>query len=591
MISKLRYIFNKKEKWTLVGLVLMMGVGSAIELAAVAIFSPFINVLMNSEYLNSYEGRTLKKVYVFLNADSIGTFILILSVAIGVIYLIKNVYLMLLQNAILTFTYSMRMKMAVRLLTTYMREPYSFHRQKNPAEMQRCLQNDTHQFMEFVNSILQMIIEIIVCIVLGAYLFHTSHTMSVIVFGLLVVCIGIFTYISKNVSAKIGRRNEMYNAKLYQWINQSLGGIKEVKVLEREDFFINAYSENYKHLIKGAKNNELIAAYPKYLIELVCMLGMVAAIIFKILFGHGTLSSFIPQLSVFAVAAMRLMPSAGKINAYFNNAMYNRASLDMIYNDLTEAEELERGLKEKHQSFVNSDIPEWDFKDAITVKNVDYHYSDSEELVLKGAGLTIKKGQTVALIGSSGAGKTTMADIILGLLDPSAGGVYLDDYEIHSNMKAWHHKLGYIPQTIYLCDDTIRNNVAFGIKEDLIDDEAVWKALEMAQLEKFVRELPQQLDTMVGDRGTRLSGGQRQRIGIARALYHDPEILVLDEATSALDNETEAAVMNAIDELQGIKTMIIIAHRLTTIKNADVIYEVGNGTVISRDKREVLEMK
>lgn len=513
-----------------------------------------------------------------------------IAVMIGVIYLIKNVYLMVLQNTILSFTYATRMDLAVKLLTTYMREPYSFHRQKNQAEMTRSLQNDTNQFMALINSFLQLVIEIIVCLMLAAYLYHTSHSITVIVFGMMIVCVGLFTYVSKHISAKIGRRNEFYNVKLYQWINQSLGGIKEVKVLEREDYFINAYSSNYKLLARGAKNNELIAAYPKYLIELVCMIGMVAAIIVKLLWGHGTVASFIPQISVFAVAAMRLMPSAGKINAYFNNVMYNKASLDMIYKDFKDVEDMVGlnviSISENDTDTLDSD--EWKFEDSIRVKNVSYRYHDADEDVLNSANMDIKKGQTVALIGASGAGKTTMADIILGLLDPSEGGIYVDSHEIHENMKKWHHKLGYIPQSIYLCDDTIRNNVAFGIEEEKIDDAAVWKALEMAQLASFIKELPGGLDTMVGDQGTRLSGGQRQRIGIARALYHDPEILVLDEATSALDNETEAAVMEAIESLQGIKTMIIIAHRLTTIRNADVIYEIGNGVATVRNKEEIL---
>lgn len=590
MIEKLRYIFNRRQKWTLVGLVFMMGLGSVLELAAVAVFSPFINLLMNADYIHTYEGRSLRRVYELFGFQSSYSFIMFIAVMIGVIYLIKNVYLMVLQNTILSFTYATRMDLAVKLLTTYMREPYSFHRQKNQAEMTRSLQNDTNQFMALINSFLQLVIEIIVCLMLAAYLYHTSHSITVIVFGMMIVCVGLFTYVSKHISAKIGRRNEFYNVKLYQWINQSLGGIKEVKVLEREDYFINAYSSNYKLLARGAKNNELIAAYPKYLIELVCMIGMVAAIIVKLLWGHGTVASFIPQISVFAVAAMRLMPSAGKINAYFNNVMYNKASLDMIYKDFKDVEDMVGinviSISENDTDTLDSD--EWKFEDSIRVKNVSYRYHDADEDVLNSANMDIKKGQTVALIGASGAGKTTMADIILGLLDPSEGGIYVDSHEIHENMKKWHHKLGYIPQSIYLCDDTIRNNVAFGIEEEKIDDAAVWKALEMAQLASFIKELPGGLDTMVGDQGTRLSGGQRQRIGIARALYHDPEILVLDEATSALDNETEAAVMEAIESLQGIKTMIIIAHRLTTIRNADVIYEIGNGVATVRNKEEIL---
>lgn len=224
----------------------------------------------------------------------------------------------------------------------------------------------------------------------------------------------------------------------------------------------------------------------------------------------------------------------------------------------------------------------------LKVKNVSYHYPDAEENVIEKAGFQIEKGNSVAFVGASGAGKTTMVDIILGLLEPQMGKITADGMDIERNISLWQKEIGYIPQSIYLSDDTIRNNIAFGIPEDRIDEEAVLSALHKAQLFEFVDSLPNGLDTVVGDRGVRLSGGQRQRIGIARALYHDPEILILDEATSALDNETETSVMEAIDSLKGLKTMIIIAHRLTTIRNVDVIYEVADGRVVRREKKEVL---
>ena len=254
--------------------------------------------------------------------------------------------------------------------------------------------------------------------------------------------------------------------------------------------------------------------------------------------------------------------------------------MDLVYHDLTEIED----YIEKQDNEIRED---WNLQKGIEVKNVTYHYPDTDELVIDNASLSIEKGKTVAFIGASGAGKTTMVDIILGLLVPQSGVVMADRINVHEKPKTFHAQVGYIPQVIYLSDDTIRNNIAFGVKEKEIDEQAVRQAVEKAQLTEFIDSLPYGLDTIVGDRGVRLSGGQRQRIGIARALYHDPEILVLDEATSALDNDTESAVMEAIEHLQGMKTMIIIAHRLTTIRNVDVIYEVGEGRVEKRGKDEV----
>ena len=581
MVKKLRYVFDRKDKIKLVGLAILMVIGSVLELLAVAVFNPFIEVLMQTSSIE--EDSFLKLFFTHIHLNGIEQYLVVLSALIAVIYLVKNIYLSFLQNVILSFSYTTRMNLATRLLTTYMNEPYTFHLSKNIAEMQRCLQSDTSQFMSLINSCLQLTVEMVTCLALAAYLFHTSHSITVVIGVLLLLCIGLFFMISKKVSSRLGRQNENYNAKLFQWINQSLGGIKELKILQREEYFIDSYKTNYKKLIWGARVNELIAALPKYIVETVAMVGLVFAIIIKLLFGHGALETFIPQIAVFAVAAFRLLPSVGRVNAYINSIMYNKASLDMIYDDLKEidsepVQEIEwQGKKEK-----------WIFTKGVTVEHVSYHYPDSDVEVLHDISLEIPKGKTVALIGPSGAGKTTLADIILGLLPPVSGVVRMDQHNVYENLRSWREKLGYIPQSIYLSDDTIRNNVAFGIYEAQIDDNAIWKALEKAQLKEFVQGLENGLDTYVGDRGVRLSGGQRQRIGIARALYHDPEILVLDEATSALDSSTEQAVMESIESLQGLKTMIIIAHRLTTIKNADLVYEVSGGNVTLRDKNEVI---
>lgn len=581
MVKKLRYVFDRKDKMKLVGLAILMIIGSVLELLAVAVFNPFIEVLMQTSSIE--DDSFLKLFFAHIHLNGIEQYLVVLSALIAVIYLVKNIYLSFLQNVILSFSYTTRMNLATRLLTTYMNEPYTFHLSKNIAEMQRCLQSDTSQFMTLISSGLQLTVEMVTCLALAAYLFHTSHSITVVIGVLLLLCIGLFFMISKKVSSRLGRQNENYNAKLFQWINQSLGGIKELKILQREGYFIDSYKTNYKKLIWGARVNELIAALPKYIVETVAMVGLVFAIIIKLLFGHGALETFIPQIAVFAVAAFRLLPSVGRVNAYINSIMYNKASLDMIYDDLKEidsepVQEIEwQGEKEN-----------WIFKKGVTVEHVSYHYPDSDTEVLHDISLEIPKGKTVALIGPSGAGKTTLADIILGLLPPVSGVVRMDDKNVYENLRSWRQKLGYIPQSIYLSDDTIRNNVAFGIYEAQIDDNAIWKALEKAQLKEFVQGLEKGLDTYVGDRGVRLSGGQRQRIGIARALYHDPEILVLDEATSALDSSTEQAVMESIESLQGLKTMIIIAHRLTTIKNADLVYEVSGGNVILRDKNEVI---
>ena len=581
MVKKLRYVFDRKDKMKLIGLAMLMIVGSILELLAVAVFNPFIEVLMQTSSIE--DDSFLKLFFAHIHLNGIEQYLVVLSALIAVIYLVKNIYLSFLQNTILSFSYTTRMNLATRLLTTYMNEPYTFHLSKNIAEMQRCLQSDTSQFMSLINSCLQLTVEMVTCLALAAYLFHTSHSITVVIGVLLLLCIGLFFMISKKVSSRLGRQNERYNAKLFQWINQALGGIKELKILQREEYFIDSYKTNYKKLIWGARVNELISALPKYIVETVAMVGLVFAIIIKLLFGHGALETFIPQIAVFAVAAFRLLPSVGRVNAYINSIMYNKASLDMIYDDLKEIDS-----EPVQEAEWQGEKENWIFNKGVIVEHVTYHYPDSDVEVLHDISMEIPKGKTVALIGPSGAGKTTLADIILGLLPPTSGVVRMDQHNIYENLRSWREKLGYIPQTIYLSDDTIRNNIAFGIYQEQIDDNAIWKALEKAQLKEFVQGLENGLDTYVGDRGVRLSGGQRQRIGIARALYHDPEILVLAEATSALDRRTEQAVMESIESLQGHKTMRINEQRLTTLKTAELVYEVSGGNVTLRDKNEVI---
>lgn len=575
---KLGYIFTAKDKRKIALLLVAVVIGSFLELLGVTIFMPFINIISNPQTIQ--KTWYLKIFYDGLYFSSTKNFMIALSCAIIAVYLIKNIYLIVEKNCIYKFSYSTQMRLSTRLLETYMKEPYTFHLNKNIASLQRTIQEDTGRFMQVILYFMELATELVVCLVLGIYLLFVSKSITIIVVSLLVVFVGTFLACTRRYSNQLGRDNQVYQGKIYQWMNQALGGIKEIKILERDSFFVDEYQKYYAKFARGLRLSRTISILPKYLVEAVAITGLLIAIIVKMTFGEADLIYYIPQLTVFAVAAFRLMPCVGRINEYATNMLYAFPSVDLIYKDLVEIEDYVE--KQDHEV-----AEKWNLKNAIEVKEVTYYYPDTEEPVIDGASLTIQKGKTVAFIGASGAGKTTMVDIILGLLVPQKGVVMADEINVHEKPKTFHAQIGYIPQVIYLSDDTIRNNIAFGVKEAQIDEAAVQAAVEKAQLTEFINSLPHGLDTIVGDRGVRLSGGQRQRIGIARALYHDPEILVLDEATSALDNETESAVMEAIDHLQGLKTMIIIAHRLTTIRNVDKIYEVGEGKVRERSKEDV----
>lgn len=583
MISQLIYIFNRKEKLQIVFLFIAAVLGSLLECLGVGIFMPFVNVLMDTSAIHdTWYLEAFYRTFRFKDAES---FLTALTVVIIAVFVIKNVYLIGEKYAIYLFSYHTQMKISTRLLEAYMSKPYTFHLNKNVSVLQRSMQEDTNLFASAIIHFMELFIEITVCISLGISLYYISQSMTVIVLGLLAVCMGGFIAISKKFARGFGRECQTYKAKIYQWMNQALGGVKEVKVLGREAYFVDSYQTYYKKYAKGLRISRLLAAIPKYIVEMVSMAGLLIAIIIKIKYGRTDIVTFIPQLSAFAVAAFRLMPSVGRINEHVTNILYASPSVELVYHDLKDVESLEEEGKKQLEQVLDS---EWEFRRELYIKKVCYRYPGMEENVIDHAEFVIKKGQIVALIGESGAGKTTLADILLGLLPPQYGKIRADEMDIFKNIDKWHKAIGYIPQTIYLSDDTIRNNVAFGIYEEQIDDEAVTEALKKAQLYEFVDGLSDGVETLVGDRGVRLSGGQRQRIGIARALYHDPEILVLDEATSALDNETETAVMEAIESLRGEKTMIIIAHRLTTIRNADVIYEVVDGKVRERAKEQIL---
>ncbi|MCM1251794.1 MAG: ABC transporter ATP-binding protein/permease [Clostridium sp.] len=578
LFYKLGYIFNQREKRKVFILLAAVIIGSFFELLSVTLFTPFINIIMNQDSIQTT--WYLKMVYDFFDFQTTKGFLAFLSGCIIFIFIVKDVYLVLEKSYVYKFSYNTQMRLSTKLLVTYMKAPYTFHLNQNIATLQRSLQEDTNYFMQVILYFFELFAEIATCIVLGIFLLFVSKSITVIVVGLLFMCIGLFLFITRKYTKRLGEKNQGYRGKVFQWMNQALGGIKEIKILDREQYFSNEYQKYYEKYTRGLRITRIISILPKYIVEAVCMTGLLLAIIVKMFLGEADIIYYIPQLGVFAVAALRLMPSVGRINEYTSNILYALPSVDLVYHDLESIEEYAKKRDEE-------EAETWMLEEKIHVEQVTYAYPNTEEPVIKNADFVIPKGKTVAFIGASGAGKTTMVDIILGLLEPQAGRILADGLDVHKKPKTFHTQVGYIPQVIYLSDDTIRNNIAFGVAQADIEEEAVKAAVEKAQLTEFIESLPNGLDTIVGDRGVRLSGGQRQRIGIARALYHDPEILVLDEATSALDNDTEAAVMEAIENLQGMKTMIIIAHRLTTIRNVDAIYEVGDGQVVERSKQEV----
>ena len=569
LLKKFNYIFNTKQKIQSVLLCIGLFIGAGLELMGVSLIAQLVSIISNPETV--HETGWMQWLYDKTGAQTDRDFFLYVVLVLIGVYLFKNIYLMIMSYVKYTFIYNNQLRLSGRLIDCYLKKPYTYHLDKNSAEMIRSIMLDSERFFQMLLTIFSVFAEVMVSALLCIYLLVVDWMITVSVVVILLVFSGIYLLIFHGKTKENGKISQYNDGKMHQAINQALGAVKDIKILHREKYFVDAFTKRGAKKYTAVRNNEVLGQIPAYLIETVCIGGILLVLVYK-LFSGQDLNDMIPQLAAFAMAAFKLLPSVGKVDNYLNLIIFLKPSADLIYRDIKDTEDmLGFMLNDKTQAPEKSE--------GISVENVSYRYPNTEKDVLTNVSFKIPSGNSVGLIGPSGAGKSTIADVILGILTPTAGKVMYADMNVHEHPIAWSKKLAYIPQAIFLADETIRSNVAFGIEEDEIDDEKVWKALGEAQLEEFVKSLPEGLDTMVGERGVRLSGGQRQRIGIARALYGDPEILVLDEATSALDSETEAAVMEAIDRLTGRKTLIIIAHRLTTIANCRIIYKVEEGRI------------
>lgn len=569
-LKQFRYIFDRKQKIGLVLLLVAIVIGTFLELAGVTAIMPFINVVMDPGSI--HKKWYLIWIYNYLGFKNDTNFIVFVAGMLMAVYIIKNVYLCFMYNVQYKFTYDNQRIVATRMMKAYLKQPYSFHRVHSSSELMRNISTDTERMFQGILSILQLITEICVCIVIGGYLFIMDKTITVGVGVIMALFLIIFGKGFKNYLSHIGNENRKYAALVTKWMQQSFGGIKETKILEKESYFEEEFDYNYKKSASYDRQYRFLQVAPRPIMEMVSISALLLVIIFKLLRGTSS-AYFVSTLSVFAVGAFRLMPSINRIANYMSVLMYTKGSTNSVYYALKEINELDQ------QGNSDEDNEVMSFTKAIHIKNLSFRYPDAESNVLNNISFDIAKNESVAFIGPSGAGKTTLADIILGIMKPTEGEILVDNINIINNKHSWHKKIGYIPQNIYLMDASIKENIAFGVPLDKIDELQFERAVREAQLKEFIDELKDGEDTIIGESGVRLSGGQRQRIGIARALYNNPDILVLDEATSALDNDTEKAVMDAIERLSGNKTLIIIAHRLTTIKNCNTVYEVKDGRV------------
>lgn len=578
LLQKINAIFDRKQKRQLVILGVMIFIGGFLETLGVSAMIPVVTVLLTPEQIQEYIDRyeILQKLCNTFHITSVSQLTISLLLLLMAVYVVKNLYILFLTYKQNTFITRNRNHMISRVMAEFLNRPYEKYLGADIPTVFRITDSDIPQTFSLMLALLSLASEVVVSFLIFLVLLLQDVKMTlliVLIFGLLTLLI---VKLFKPRLNRIGAKNQALQSRIAKWRIQATYGLKDVKVLNREEFFVRNYYETGKLGANVARNYAVLNNTPRLLIETVFIVSMLGYIAIYIS-GGGDVTGMMTTIATFGVAAIRVLPSVNRINTYITEIAYTTPSLDFVYENLQEGMKTDAMLAERK---ANSQKEKLQLTDRIELHHISFHYPDSDKNIFTDAHMVVPKGKSVGIMGTSGAGKSTIVDILLGLLHAQEGTITCDGVDIFKNYESWLAQIGYIPQSIYLIDESIRDNIAFGIDADRIDEKRIWEVLEEAQLKEFVEELPEGLDTTIGDRGVRLSGGQRQRIGIARALYHDPEILVFDEATSALDNDTEAAVMEAVNSFHGKKTMVIIAHRLNTIEKCDIIYKVENEKIV-----------
>jgi ABC-type multidrug transport system fused ATPase/permease subunit len=572
-------LLNKREKRQLVFVVFALLVMGFIELVGVGSISPFISVVSNPEIIHTNE--YLDFVYNYLNFSSDTGFIIAFGIVIIVIIAVSNVCLAGITFIIYIYSGKRFHSISMRLFEKYLRQPYIFFLNVNTAELIKKITGDLHTYINRILVVsLQIIANSIIAVFIIALLVIADPLLSLIISLVISLSYLVIFFFTRGFLSRKGVERNKHNYLKYKYINETFGGIKDIKLLGKEKVFLNLFFLPSKKYAMNDAISDAINGLPKYLLELIAFGCIIGIILFMIETGS-KVEEFLPVLALYAFGAYRLLPAFQKIFSAVASIKYYFPiveSFNEIFAKLPEGERL-----------IDLNVPRIEFHN-ISLRNIVFRYPASNKNIINNQSINIEANTSIAFIGATGCGKTTFVDIVLGLLEPQNGSIFVDGTEITAdNKRAWQRNFGYVPQSIYLIDDTVRNNIAFGIEPEKIDDGAVIKAARIANIQDFImNEMENGYDTIVGERGIRLSGGQRQRIGIARAMYHDPSVLVLDEATSALDGLTENAIMDAILNLSHKKTIIMIAHRITTVKHCDIIYLMDKGQVIDRGGYEEL---
>lgn len=573
-IQKFAYLLNRREKRMAVLLFIAMVFGALLEVAGVGAIPAFVALLSGPDRILRY--GAVRHAFAAVGATEPAQRVLCAAVALAVLFAIKNGFMAIMAYAQGRYIYNRQVALGTRLFRAYLHAPYVFHLQRNSAQLLHNVENEVARIAgEVYLSALRIATEIMVLIAILGLLIAIEPVISIGMVLLLALSSAGFLSLIRRRITKFGTEEHHWRTKMIQAVHQGLGGFKDVKVLGREDYFLHSFARNAAEFTRAGAYKATVFELPRLILEVIAVIAMlgVAAIFIH---QRRPMEAIVPVLTLLALAAVRLLPSANRVVNSVVMLRWGRPALDLVYTDL---QALDRELA--RQKTATNALPVV-FGNAIEFRHVRLRYPGASTESLKDVSFAIPRGSAVAFVGPSGSGKTTCADILLGLLEPTAGQVCVDGRDIRENLAGWQRLIGYIPQHIYLTDDSVRRNVAFGLADEEIDEAKVWAAIDAAQLRELIESLPLGLDTPVGERGVRLSGGQRQRIGIARALYPDPAVLVMDEATSALDNRTESLVMETLERLRGTRTIVAIAHRHTTVKRFDTVLLVRDGVLAAQ---------
>ncbi len=570
---KILLILDQPEKRKLIIMAFLSLIGMLFEITGLGMLIPALSIMLKPNLVVEYP--SIKPILEFFGSPSQNTLIVYIMLAFLIFIFIKMIFMIYLTYKQTSYVALIFDKLSQRLFNGYLHLPYSFHLDTNSAILLRNIQNEVNNYCDVIKSFLVLLLELLTAIGIFVFLFIWQPYATLIVCLLTGGAVWLYVLGTKKKVYNWGLVRQELEGYVNQHLMQGLGGIKEVKLMGKEFFFLKEFSQH------SSKKNRIIAKQlaliqvPRLFLEFLSVLGIVC-LVFISVYRHVNIEYLLTILGVYMIGSYRLIPSVNKIMASLQNIKFHQPVVNLIS---TELERFKRFEKNAKLAEVN-DITHMPFNHSVSVENVSFHYSSNNRLVLRDISFQINKGECIGIIGESGSGKSTMIDLILGLMQPVKGEILCDGKTIQKNMRNWQNLIGYVPQNIYLTDSSLKANIAFGIPQDQIQEAALEDAISCAMLDSFVKNLDHGVNTQIGERGTKISGGQRQRIGIARALYHNPELLILDEATSALDSETEYDVMKAVTDLKGTRTIIIVAHRHSTLAKCDRIYEFGNGKII-----------